>query len=277
MKTLILFLVVFLNFSAFGQVWGRSGATWHYEFGMFFNALATLEYEGDTTINGFNCQKIAVKEQEVYPQQNGTTVLGQENNYSEFTRFSGDSVFWYADNQFFLLYDFGASPGDSWIIHEAPVSQFACDTVSIVEVVNAGTVNINGETLRYIDLLPVQGGLGLEGRAIEGMGLVESSSLFGEKLFPMQRNCDSTIVVDFFFQTFNCYQDDNLGLYNVSGQPCDNIVAAATASLEEEPSSNEKSVLKVYDLLGRAAEMHSNQWLIIQYTDGSTEKVFMFE
>ncbi|GAB5419277.1 MAG: hypothetical protein Crog2KO_33770 [Crocinitomicaceae bacterium] len=106
------------------------------------------------------------------------------------------------------------------------------------------------------------------------MGLVESSSLFGEKLFPMQRNCDSMIVVDFFFQRFNCYQDDILGLYNVTGQPCDIVVATASV---EGLSSNEKTVFKVYDLLGRETEMRSNQWLIIQYTDGSKEKVFVVD
>ncbi|MDB2656549.1 hypothetical protein N9Y60_00690 [Crocinitomicaceae bacterium] len=50
-------------------------------------------------------------------------------------------------------------------------------------------------------------------------------------------------------------------------------VTLGTASLSE-PTSTKKEVMRVVDLLGRETQEVNNQWVIVIYDDGSTEKVF---
>lgn len=270
--TLVSFFILFLCSNSNAQVWGHAGATWHYDYGLFSGGLSTIEYVGDTTISNYTAQKLEVTYQEIYPQQNGTTILGPSYTSNYFTRYSGDSVFWYTQGQFYLLYDFGASPGDSWVIQETTSPGFLCDSTSVVEVVDAGTVQINGQSLRYIDMRYVQGDLGMSGRAIERIGMVEAYNPEISYLFPQYQNCDSNQVVDFSLYHFRCYQDDNYSAYNVTSQTCDYPVA--TASLQEL-SQGQKNVVTMVDLLGREVKNPENEMIIILYSDGSTEKKFV--
>jgi hypothetical protein len=278
MKGLLILLAISISSVSYGQVWGNSGATWHYEYGLFSGGLITMEYARDTTINNFSCQIIESTEQEVLPQQNGTTQLGSTSNFNYITRYSDDSVFWYSENQFHLLYDFGATAGDTWVIHESANPMFTCNSTSIVEVIDNGTIQINGLGLRYIDLRYVQGDFGVSGRAIERIGLVVQFNPEMSFLFPKSHNCDSTIFVDFDLYNFRCYEDDNFSVYNTQSTACDNLVA--TVGIEEAILNQYKEVLKVFDLLGREIALESislNQSVIIVYTDGSTEKVLVVD
>jgi len=253
------------------QVWGNSGAIWHYDFGLFWGGLYTIEYVGDTTISGFDSQRMRALRETIYPQQNGTTIVGETYIHDYFTRYSGDSVFWFSENEFYLLYDFGATPGATWTIQEANNPVFMCDSNSVVEVVDTGSVQINGMNLRYIDMRYVQGGVGMSGRAIERIGLVTPFNPEISFLFPRDQNCDSTMIVDFWLYTFRCYQDDNFTLYSQTSQTCDHPVA--TAALDEL-SHRKKKMVKMYDLLGREILHPRNEIVIVLFSDGSIEKKY---
>ncbi|XOV67233.1 MAG: hypothetical protein ACFHU9_16580 [Fluviicola sp.] len=272
MKTILLLLGLSISTFSQAQVWANPGAIWHYDFGLFWGGLYTIEYVGDTTILGYDAQRMHALRQTIYPQQNGTTVIGETYTHDYFTRHSGDSVFWYSENQFFLLYDFGAAPGDTWTIQQTSNPDFMCDSNAIVEVVDTGSVQINGMNLRYIDMRYVQGGLGMSGRAVERIGMVDPYNPEISFLFPRGQNCDSTIVVDFWLYNLRCYEDDNFAVYNRTSQTCDYPVATASLS---ETTEIEKKALKFYDLLGREVEHPNNQLVIILFSDGTTEKRYV--
>lgn len=272
-KLLIVFLISITSAAVTAQVWGHPGATWHYSYGLFSGGLSTIEYTSDATILGYPSQQLNVVNQDIYPQPDGTTVLGPSYNLTYFTRYSGDSVFWYAEGEFHLLYDFGASIGDSWALHETVTPMFSCDPTSVIEVTDTGTLTFNGMTLRYIDLNYVQGGFGMSGRAVERIGMIDANNPEMGYLFPMNQNCDPNQIVDFNLYNFSCYQDNAFGLYNVTNQDCDYLVT--TASLDAVDSNQHKEILKLYDFLGREIDDPKHQWIIVLYSDGTTIKAYV--
>ncbi|MCR9173026.1 MAG: hypothetical protein NXI10_11065 [bacterium] len=276
MRKLVLVIAFFVCSltASYGQVWGAQGATWHYEFDDFGKGFYTYTYSGDTVIDGYSCQKIDVELQWIIAGSNGTTSPGSLDQYVQITRYSNDSVFWYKDDAFFLLYDFGASIGDQWVIHEGP-SFFdpECDTVSIVSVSDTGMMTINGQSLRFIELNYVQGQYSISGRAIERMGVANDNWYPQNLLFPSQVTCDTNIITEYFFNHFRCYTDNALGTYSVVSEACD--LPLTTLSLSEIKFESEKQVERVYDLLGREVEHPKHQMVILLYSDGSLEKRYI--
>lgn len=66
---------------------------------------------------------------------------------------------------------------------------------------------------------------------------------------------------------------------NRDGLMFDNIYVEITPpiGLSEEALTHSKQLLKVFDLLGRETEKATNTILLYQYSDGSTEKIFINE
>ncbi len=273
LKSILLILGIFAVTFSHAQVWGVPGATWHYEFDDFGQGFYTYTYSGDTIVDGFNCQKIDVELQWIITG-NGVTIPGALNQYTEITRFSNDSVFWYRNNDFFLLYDFGASIGDQWVIHQGGnLFDPECDTTSIVSVSDTGVVTINGQDLRFIELTYVQGQYAMNGRAIERIGVANASWHPQNLPFPGQVTCDSNIITEYFFHHFRCYTDNDLGTYSTVNEACDQ--PTATLYLEELLIKDDKEVIRMFNLLGREIQNPKNELVIILYSDGSTEKKFI--
>lgn len=269
--TLTLFL--FTNYS-FGQVWGKTGATWHYEFydySSFSGGLYSLYYSGDTIVDGYACQKITVERQHIVTDMNGITSLGGMDSYTQITRYSGDSVFWYKDDEFFLMYDFGASVGDQWVIHQGDNAfDPECDTTSIVSVSDTGMMNVNGQNLKYIELTYVQGQYAINGRAIETMGVCSANWSPWNFTFPLPITCDTNTISEYYYNQFRCYTNDFLGTYNALSEPCD--LPLLTLSSTNEEVVEEKKLLKMYDGLGRETNQVSQGLIFMYYSDGAVEK-----
>ncbi len=242
--TLIVTLIIF-SFSGHAQVWGQQGAKWHYDFGLFSSGLTTVSYVSDTIVDGYSCQKLEEHWQQFYTLQNGTTFLGSEWTETRITRFSGDSVFYRGLDTFFLLYDFGASPGDVWTIYNDHGLDPYCDSLSKVQVIDVGTLTINSEVLRYVDLVHLQGAHGLSGRAVEKMGIVQGGNPEIAYLFPKPQNCDSMSIVDYWLYEFRCYSNDTFGEYNTAGQECDYL--ATHVGLKEQTTNYSVSPNPVKD------------------------------
>lgn len=145
--------------SSNAQIWAPTGAKWHYTFSNFWiSGYVSIENTTDTLIldNSTgqlrNCQKL-VKTFWSYNHLNGnrdTILLG-----SEYTWSNEDTVFIFRHNQFYVLYDFSAQPGDTWNVPETN-NEFGglCDTVGVVNVVSVGDTVINFVSLRYIVVEP---------------------------------------------------------------------------------------------------------------------------
>lgn len=269
LKLILLFSSLFLSTGIFAQVWGSPGATWHFQNAGFalFDGITILSYERDTVIDNYPAQVIQTSQQYIYPGPNGP-YQGPISTRLNYTRISGDTVFWYKNNQFFPLYDIGAQPGDSLVIYNDFGADPYCDSLSVIHVVNNGISTINGVDLRYIDVVRgANSNFGYSGRIYERMGSVSGG--FEGYLWPTEFECDSA-VYDYFEWQFNCYEDDNFGLYNPSGTACNPFEFVSLDELD----TNEKEMVRMYDALGREISEVSEGLLFIHYSDGTIEKKY---
>ncbi|MFO7721834.1 MAG: T9SS type A sorting domain-containing protein [Bacteroidales bacterium] len=240
MKRMVyVFVFLLIGFSGTGQVWVDSGAVWHLDFWTVgWGGFWKMEYEKDTMFQDRLCQKIATHEYLFTKNMQGQTFLiGPKKIAENFTSVSGDTVFYWNGLGFFVLYNFGASIGDSWIIaDENPYSlgiSELCDDTSRIIVTDTGSVEINGARYRTITVEPSSNSsIGIVGTYVERFGLLNTAYGEFQMLFPGPFQCDSmTAYVEWYFFKFKCFQDSSFALYNPSGQDCEYLLT--TIGIEE--------------------------------------------
>jgi hypothetical protein len=225
----IIFALLF-NCTAFGQMWIDSGAVWHYDYkGLGFWGFQKYQYEKDTLIQNHNCQKIANESYTFTKNQYDIVVLMEHNHYpNQFTYVSGDTVFYLNNNEFFVLYNFGASIGDTWIISTTnPYG--VCDDTSRIEVIDTGKMMINSVNYRFIKVQPTSNSpIGFMGTYVERFGNIDTTFYVNNTfwpfhyLFPGSFQCDSlTSMVEWNFIKLKCFEDHSFSLYNPSSQDCE--------------------------------------------------------
>jgi len=216
-KTAILMFIYSIGISAYGQTWINPGAQWHFGYG----GLATVgfikvNYTSDTLIMERNCQKLE-QLQYIFSFNSITQqwyMLGTRKLAAEFTSLSGDTVFWYKNDTFHVLYNFGAQPGDSWDMG-FDTSRFKCSK-SIIHVDSVKSVELNGSTFRCLYLTSsYNASWYFQGWVCEKFGNMNGY------LFPMENVCDSTIIVEANDIRFACYEDSSFALLNLSGRDCE--------------------------------------------------------
>lgn len=240
MKLFIHFL--FLVFSSFpiacqAQTWVQHDATWHYDFwNVASGGFYKLSYSEDTLIGGTLCQRIDTKKYTFISDQFGTIQLQDSSQFApQYTYTNGDTVFYWNDNQFFTLFNFGANIGDQWLIGTSNPQAFGvCSDSSFVEVIDAGSVTIHSTNYRTITLATVDSSaIGLSGVFVERFGFLDSNQAFLP--FPRTMNCNGD-VIEYDILTFKCFEDDSLSLYNPSGEDCEYYLTHL--DLEELPKNN---------------------------------------
>ena len=226
-KALIIFFLS-LSVVANSQVWISKGAIWHYEWSnVGFGGFERIEYVKDTSIENRLCNKLVPIQYQFTTNQNHEIVfLSQNTLESHFTYASGDTVFHLVNGKFYVLYNFGAKPGDSWNIG-FDTNTFKCSK-SFVKVDSIGTIVLNATTYRWIliSTLP-NSSMGLNGKVIERFGAIN------DYLFPTDRNCDTNIAADFNSYTFSCYEDNNSPLYNVLNKDCEYLLTIGIPEIEQ--------------------------------------------
>lgn len=215
---------VILSFSSIGQVWIDSGAVWHYDlWNTIYRGFEKYEYVKDTVIENHNCQKIMGVSYKFMRNQNGTYSLLQHHVLeSQYTYVSGDIVFYRNHGEFLVLYNFGASIGDNWIISKYNPSG-ACDDTSRIEVIDTGKIILNSRAYRFITVQPTSNSpFGFKGRFVERFGNLEGNYAQFQYLFPTWYQCDSIpILVEWDWVNFKCFKDNSFTLYNPSGRDCE--------------------------------------------------------
>ncbi len=259
-----------------GQVWVQPGAVWHYDYWLPLNGFDKMEYEKDTLIQGRICQKITTMDYWFVKNHLGQTVLiGPSKLKDQFTSVSGDTVFWWNNNNFFVLYNFGASIGDNWVVSVVnPGGTYAeCDDTSRIFVTDTGSVVINSVRYRTITLEPSSNSaIGFRGKYVERFGLMSTVYDQFQTLFPDRYQCDSiTAVVDWAFFRFKCFQDSTFPLYNPHTQDCEHLLKtigidepeAEPVSIFPNPTSGD---IFIYDKIKREkiADVYSYQGVLIQ-------------
>lgn len=136
-----IFFIVCLSISAIShtQTWAPVGAQWHYtkyvpqQPGVSY---AVVQCTKDTMIMGQNCKKI----------EGYTSPCTWQKMY---TYKSNDSVYFYHPDlhEFCLLYDFGASTGDTWEIYN--ITGSTPDTI-VIQVDSTDQIQVSGQNLKVL-------------------------------------------------------------------------------------------------------------------------------
>ena len=228
MKISLIILCLSIAFIANAQVWVSESAVWHYEWSnVGFGGFERIEYVKDTLIDNKLCNKLVPTNYQFTTNENHEIVpLGQNTLKSHYTYACGDTVFHLVNGKFYVLYNFGAKPGDSWNIG-VDTNTYKCSK-SYVKVDSIGTIVLNATKYRWISLstLP-NSSMGLNGKVIERFGAIN------DYLFPTYRNCDTNIATDLGSYTFSCFQDQNFPLYNVLNKDCEYLLTINLPEIEQ--------------------------------------------
>jgi hypothetical protein len=263
-KLLNLVPIIFLFGSAiYAQQCISPNAEWHYDYSAVASGgYVTINYTSDTLINGQLCQELTVNRYNFSLNQanviefNGVINLGSQYTYS-----LGDTVFWWADTSFTVLYNFAAQVNDSWQVENIDSNSFGC-SASIVRVDSIGTTTINNQNLNFIKLKADSlASYGFTGKAIKGVGQVD------DYLFPILRACDPNLVFDGPTYKLRCFSSDAFTFHKFRPEDCDypaQVVAiknfaSAEVKIYPSPAENffeietegqEDFSLKIYNAAG---------------------------
>lgn len=202
-------IVLFFFFNLKSQ-----NSTWYYEYLNFdSNGYVKIETTGDTIIQGKTCQVLS-KTRVVY---NGfysvfdTTFIG-----SEYIYVTDDTTFRFKFSNFYPLYIFNGKIGDTYLTAGNNIIE-GCDSTVIVTINNIGNTQINGITLRWVDISTDDtAGFNFSGRMIENIGMID---------FYMFPEYNYTCIVDANEGgSFRCYFTEDSLFYSANPQnPCDYV------------------------------------------------------
>lgn len=282
MKKLLLILLLFSAIPSFSQSWAAPGATWYYDFQYFAcTGFERIQKTGDTIIEGRQYDKLEIfrKWRCFNPSDSGSYTIPQ----LEFTRAVNGIVYIYRDSADYVLYDFNAQAGDSWVVRaETIMNSGVCDTGTVVTD-SATTVIINGDTLRKIYTQPFDPNFPMMSfyfPVVEKIGGLAN-------LFPYQM-CLTDIPQGYGLR---CYFDSTGWTYHgptYSNTSCDDmtgihesITLANPLNIITDPSGhkitvispqlNQGALLRIYDFRGQVMLEQS------VYTAGSVELYFPSE
>lgn len=221
MKTknfLTLLFAVLVQF-CFGQnqnEWAPEGATWHYSYNNFsITGYIEIKYIGDSLIDGKVCK---VLEKKLYSYDYATTISDTINLGLEFTYSDSNKVYYYRFDQFFVLYNFNAQPGDWWEIAGWSIPG-SCDSIGKIEVDSIGTIVINSDTLKYLKISRKDSSDWQLGSII-----VEKIGCIDHYMFPEPFMC--ALDMNEGGGPFRCYFDNTFGLYQSGiASACDYITS----------------------------------------------------
>ena len=127
------------------------GTKWYYDYNEdmtgWDNGYVLIESVIDTLIDDMSCRKLV---KTIYEYNQDSNEEQQRVIGYEYVSQIDDSVIIYRDGEFKKLYDFGAEVGDTLIIPGHDYDPALTNGQGVV--VDKGTIEFDGQTLRYIDL-----------------------------------------------------------------------------------------------------------------------------
>ena len=232
-----LILLIFISIEVFSQTpeFAPVGAKWYYSYeNPYFNYYNYLSYEsvGDTIIQDKRCNIVETTSECVY-----------YDSVKAFLHTAGDRVDVFKWGSFHTLFNFGASPGDEWIVPNFEAYKYeTCDSFKKVVVDSVSTELINGRILRILylkfDPWPPSPKWWWQ-NAHRGPGYGKIIEIIGSPgmLFP-RAGCEFEIT---YPSPLRCYSDSIFGFYDTGeADSCNQI----KTSLNEAQSEYDK--LKVF-------------------------------
>lgn len=141
---LALLLVGFMPVAK-AQSWAPQGAQWHYtKYEAPAAGYIQVQAAGDTLLGGASW-RILVRTKVLHDYDYDTTYTFSMP--ALYTRYAGDTVYMWHNNAAWLLYDFGAQPGDVWTV---PGMEQGCDSAGYILVDSIGSLVLGSDTLRAL-------------------------------------------------------------------------------------------------------------------------------
>ena len=229
-------ILIVATLQNYAQEFAPVGAIWHYTqrtINPDLTSFKTIEAISDTSINGIQCRKMIEVERYI-----DTTNVMYHYMYSE-----NDSVFFFAENDFHLLYDFGANTGDTIILDY--FSTYNGTPLKMI-IDSTGTIIVNNQE-KEIQYITCGDGIVIEfgNHVIAGIG----NTSF---MFP---TLDGSIN-----GPLRCYQDNSTDLflnpfhptYGWNHQDCEEIITSieeaekgSRITVYPNPSTNNISITNV--------------------------------
>ena len=232
-------MIILLTFGvASAQSWISSNAVWHYNYEEVGGVLGyhKIEYVKDTLLLDETCEYLEVVKQAYIPTGPPAwtyVALDPDTLAPRFTFFRNDTVFYYNEGEFSVLYCFSATSGQSWDLG-VDTSYFMCSK-SVVSVINTGMIYLNGQDWPVLEVISAPGSsVWLYGRIVERFGSYDNY------LFPLPQNCDTNIAVEFPNFFFSCFSDDEFPLLQAGNYDCDNPLSVG---ISEITHSGQKSIV----------------------------------
>ncbi|HYX09339.1 MAG TPA: hypothetical protein VE912_21580, partial [Bacteroidales bacterium] len=261
MKKSILIFATLICGTAFAQKeFAPFGATWYYSKVENFageEGYIKIISERDTVINNKQSKILS----QIYYSSNGDrSVL---NNF--YIHQAGDTVYYWIDDSFQILYNFSLKKGDTMMIYSkdilCPDNESHLGEIKVDSVVN---ILINGIELKKFYTSPTEGSVyKYSGPFIEVIGGIDG-------IYPVDTGCSADAFPD--IGKLRCYYDSSLGHFNVPDRvSCDSLLTTSIIETinnldvnifywHERKSFNVdltnlnlhgKFIIKVYDIQGR--------------------------
>lgn len=189
------------------------GAEWYYEYQKpFIKGYVHITVNHDTIIKDVKCRKL-------------TKVLYGFDYYEglckrligyEYVTQSNDSVMIYRDGAFCMLFDFGASVGDTWTLigNNIPCEQ----SYGLAHVVGIGADTISGQVLKYVKIINDQYSYWGYGDCMVGEPCRDTVKIF-ERIGPIKEYLlpEQHCLFDYGEGgLLRCYIDDDIGCLHFS-------------------------------------------------------------
>ncbi len=269
MKTRL--LTLFLAFICAGGLRAQSefaplGATWYYgnSESMVGDLGFTKTTVTDTTIIGGKKVKVLVSE---YHGSNG----GINPRDTVYAYQTGDSVLFFRDGDFHLVYNFGLNEGDTMEIYNPDNKHCGGDMLyGHVVVESIKTININGIQLKEFCFVSADSHSDYSRFSdyyhyIEKIGT--TSQLFGE-------DCIADNFGSGIFGSLRCYEDSEICHYQYGNVVCDSIYAFDWEAYNEWLKEQKSSIIEKEDLEVNLFYSQSDKAIVIDNRCSCVQCVF---
>jgi hypothetical protein len=149
MKRILVLSILFISFYQHAQIWVKPNATWHYDFSTISSGgFMKIQHIADTIIESKNAMVLETTMNEFIAGQNGIIYFNFSDTLQRnYTYVNGDTVFYWRNNKFEVLYNFSEVAGGGWMLGSESEEMNMCDDTSTVDVIGEEIVNISGDKL----------------------------------------------------------------------------------------------------------------------------------
>jgi len=210
MKKAIILLAMIFSFSQMihSQYWAPKGTTWFYDQDIFpqGSSISYIKFEslGDTVIN-----------------EDTLTVIQESRSHNDsihsefYTKFDDNKVYYFhvQDNNYKLMYDFSAEPGDTLNIY-CRQSESDTEPYAYIKIDSLSSLKIGDDTLKvqhFSSIYSVETSCNM----IQVQPIIERIGHL-KFMFPQHAWADPP-----YGGNLRCYEDSIIGLYKISDKDCD--------------------------------------------------------